>query len=106
MGLRRVRARELIAGRDTDGDVGQTGGRATPEGDDMANVGVMPATTRPVPVRIPIREWWPWALFVGVFSLFLLYIVGYDQGALSLFNGTWLHEFVHDGRHVLGFPCH
>jgi cobalt transporter subunit CbtB len=29
-----------------------------------------------------------------------------DQGATSVFSGEVLHEFVHDGRHLLGFPCH
>jgi putative cobalt transporter subunit CbtB len=27
-------------------------------------------------------------------------------GATSLISGTSVHEFVHDGRHLLGFPCH
>jgi hypothetical protein len=64
--------------------------------------------TRPdaPPIAIPVREWLPWALFVGVFALFLLYIVGLDQGATSLVRGHYIHEFVHDARHLLGFPCH
>ncbi|NUS19585.1 MAG: CbtB-domain containing protein, partial [Mesorhizobium sp.] len=28
------------------------------------------------------------------------------EGATSLIRGTAVHEFVHDGRHLLGFPCH
>ena len=48
----------------------------------------------------------PWAVFAGVFLLFLLYIVGLEQGATSLVGGHYIHEFVHDGRHLLGFPCH
>ena len=36
----------------------------------------------------------------------LLYFVGAEQGATSLFSGAGVHEFVHDGRHLLGFPCH
>ena len=55
---------------------------------------------------IPIREILPWAMFAGVFMLMLLYVVGMDQGATSVFSGSMLHEFVHDGRHLLGFPCH
>ena len=27
-------------------------------------------------------------------------------GATSLLNGTAVHEWTHDGRHLLGFPCH
>jgi cobalt transporter subunit CbtB len=38
--------------------------------------------------------------------LLLLYFVGFDEGAASLVPGSTLHEWVHDGRHLLGFPCH
>jgi Probable cobalt transporter subunit (CbtB) len=62
--------------------------------------------TVPEPIRIPVRELVPWAIFAGVFLLFLLYIVGAEQGAVSLVGGTYIHEFVHDSRHLLGFPCH
>jgi hypothetical protein len=55
---------------------------------------------------VPIREILPWAVFAGVIMLMLLYLVGMDQGATSVFSGSMLHEFVHDGRHLLGFPCH
>ena len=35
------------------------------------------------------------------------YFLGYDQGAVSVFgDDTHVHEFVHDARHFLGFPCH
>jgi Probable cobalt transporter subunit (CbtB) len=62
----------------------------------------------PVPIRIPIREILPWAIFAGIMMLVLLYFVGTEQGALSVVSSpdNWLHEFVHDGRHLLGFPCH
>nr|WP_246325926.1 CbtB-domain containing protein [Actinomycetospora corticicola] len=37
----------------------------------------------------------------------LFYFVGFDEGATSLFGNTMVvHEFVHDARHFLGFPCH
>jgi hypothetical protein len=42
----------------------------------------------------------------GVVLLLLVYFVGVDQGAASLAPGRLIHEFVHDGRHLLGFPCH
>jgi hypothetical protein len=38
--------------------------------------------------------------------LLMLYFVGVEQGATSMFSGMSIHEFVHDGRHLLGFPCH
>ncbi|MGH3765210.1 MAG: CbtB domain-containing protein [Pseudonocardiaceae bacterium] len=60
----------------------------------------------PIPLRIPLREVLPWAVFAGVIMLTLLYLVGMDQGATSVFSGSMLHEFLHDGRHLLAFPCH
>jgi hypothetical protein len=57
------------------------------------------------PPAILLREIWPWALF-ALALLMLVYFVGADQGATSIFRGTVIHEFVHDGRHLLGFPCH
>jgi len=55
---------------------------------------------------IPIRELLPWVIFVGFLAVIAIYFVGAEQGATSLISGTWVHEFVHDGRHMLGFPCH
>ena len=42
----------------------------------------------------------------GLLALIAIYFVGAEQGATSLISGTWVHEFTHDGRHLLGFPCH
>lgn len=63
-------------------------------------------TTTSRPIAIPVREIWPWALFGGLIFLMALYFVGAEQGATSIFSGMYIHEFVHDGRHLLGFPCH
>lgn len=60
----------------------------------------------PIPIRIPLREILPWAIFMGVLSLVLLYFVGAEQGATAVLSGHYVHEFVHDGRHLLGVPCH
>jgi hypothetical protein len=57
------------------------------------------------PSPIPVREVLPWAVF-GALLLLALYFVGADEGATSIVPGTYLHEFLHDGRHLLGFPCH
>ncbi|WP_433651296.1 CbtB domain-containing protein [Micromonospora zamorensis] len=35
----------------------------------------------------------------------LAHLVAFDQGAVSR-SGTYLHELMHDGRHLLGVPCH
>lgn len=58
-----------------------------------------------VPV-IPVRQILPWAVFAGLLFVLVLYFVSTEQGALSLVDGVYVHELVHDGRHLLGFPCH
>ncbi|MGE5696565.1 MAG: CbtB domain-containing protein [Candidatus Sericytochromatia bacterium] len=40
-------------------------------------------------------------------ALLVVYFVGFDQGAVSIFGSdSHVHEFMHDARHLLGFPCH
>jgi hypothetical protein len=65
------------------------------------------AVTAPVspPIAIPVREILPWLIFAVLF-LMMIYFVGVEEGATSIFPGMYVHEFVHDGRHLLGFPCH
>ncbi|SHM21495.1 CbtB domain-containing protein [Cryptosporangium aurantiacum] len=74
----------------------------------MANLIETAGSSRPValPTPIPLRQIAPWALFGGLLLLLALYFVGAEEGATSVVGGTWVHEFVHDGRHLLGFPCH
>jgi hypothetical protein len=44
---------------------------------------------------------------ITMLALIAYYFVGYDQGAVSVFGSdTHIHEFLHDARHLLGFPCH
>jgi putative cobalt transporter subunit CbtB len=65
------------------------------------------AAAIPTPsVAIPVGESLPWAIFAGLICLIAIYFVGTEQGATSLTSGMYVHEFVHDGRHLLGFPCH
>jgi hypothetical protein len=48
-------------------------------------------------------------LLAGTAFLALLayYFIGVDEGMLSVFGKSMVvHEFFHDGRHFLGFPCH
>jgi hypothetical protein len=58
-----------------------------------------------VSTPIPVREILPWAIFAAL-ALLAIYFVGAEEGATSFINGMYVHEFVHDGRHLLGFPCH
>ena len=58
------------------------------------------------PVAIPVGEVLPWAIFGGLMLMIAIYFVGAEQGATSLIKGMYVHEFLHDGRNLLGFPCH
>jgi hypothetical protein len=58
------------------------------------------------PVALPVRDVLPWAIFGGLLLMLAIYFIGAEQGATSLFKGMYVHEFMHDGRHLLGFPCH
>jgi len=66
----------------------------------------------PIPVpsvavlAIPVRQILPWAVFVVLLGMIAMYFVTAEQGAFALFSGSGVHEWVHDGRHLLGFPCH
>ncbi len=53
------------------------------------------------------------ALGAVVLALLALYAVFLDQGQLLspvlgnvAVTANYLHEFAHDGRHLLGAPCH
>lgn len=40
-------------------------------------------------------------------ALAAYYFIGVDEGTTSVFGKTLMvHEWVHDARHFLGFPCH
>lgn len=58
------------------------------------------ATVQP----LPLRDLLP-ALALGALLIALAYLVQFDNGALSQ-GGALLHELMHDGRHLLGVPCH
>ena len=68
------------------------------------------STTAPGPTieipSIPVAELAPWALFFGLLGVLVIFFISADQGAVSIPSGTAVHEWVHDGRHLLGYPCH
>jgi hypothetical protein len=67
----------------------------------------MPKTHAAQPLTTPAvsaRQLWI-ALAVVAGLLLLTYLVAFDQGAVSQ-SGMYLHELMHDGRHLLGVPCH
>lgn len=61
---------------------------------------------RPALPTVPLRELAPFLILGSLLLMMVVYFVGVEQGARSLIGGHWVHEFVHDGRHLLGFPCH
>ncbi|MBE1583809.1 CbtB-domain containing protein [Nonomuraea angiospora] len=56
------------------------------------------------PSAIPFPRLRLWLLAVPVLLL-VAYLVLMDNGAISQ-TGAYLHELMHDGRHLLGVPCH
>lgn len=69
----------------------------------MADVVASPIAEIP---SIPLRELLPWLLLSALVAAVTVFFISADQGALSLPAGTAIHEWVHDGRHLLGYPCH
>lgn len=55
---------------------------------------------------IPVGKLAPWAAFVFLIAAIVLFFISADQGIVSIPSGNAIHEWVHDGRHLLGFPCH
>ena len=73
----------------------------------MSALGFAPAQATSIfrPSAIPMGQVWPWLFFIPL-CLLAIYFVGAEEGATAIFKGMYIHEFVHDGRHLLGFPCH
>ncbi|WP_374204330.1 CbtB-domain containing protein [Streptomyces sp. HPF1205] len=64
-------------------------------------------TDSATPLVLPAAKAALWLLGTALIALAVYYFVGVDQGAYSVFGkDTHVHEFVHDARHFLGFPCH
>ena len=59
-----------------------------------------------IPVAIPVKQILPWAIAGGVIMALAYYFIGAEGGAFSNMGGMNVHEWVHDARHLLGFPCH
>jgi hypothetical protein len=64
-----------------------------------------PSTSEPISLGLSSGAWW--MIGAVVLACLLYYFIGIDEGAASVFGKTMVvHEFVHDARHFLGFPCH
>ena len=64
------------------------------------------STLAPADLAIPLRELAPWLVLGTLFAMSVLVLISSVQGAITIPEGTAIHEWVHDGRHLLGFPCH
>jgi cobalt transporter subunit CbtB len=53
--------------------------------------------TIPVPV-VSLGELWPWAMLAVMLVVQMYFVAAVPDSTV--------HEFLHDGRHLLGFPCH
>ena len=73
----------------------------------MSSVSTSATAAPATPVVVPVSRaalWLTGALFL---ALAMYFLIGVDQGAVSVFGqNSNIHEFVHDARHLLGFPCH
>jgi len=59
----------------------------------------MTDVTAPAHEAIPLYDIVPYAILVALMAVLVLYFVGAEQSSI-------VHEWLHDGRHLLGFPCH
>ncbi|AVF38016.1 CbtB domain-containing protein [Rahnella sikkimica] len=55
---------------------------------------------------IPLNAILPWIAFITLIVMLCVYFIGAEQGATAVFSGNQVHEYFHDARHLLGFPCH
>jgi Probable cobalt transporter subunit (CbtB) len=79
----------------------------TPSSDSTASAVAREPARQPVRVAALHSAGTWWLVAAALFSLLVYYFVGVDQGAVSVFGSDMhIHEFLHDGRHVLAFPCH
>ena len=53
------------------------------------------------PVHVPA---WSWLLVA--FAVFVTYLITLENGAVLGHIAANAHEFFHDARHFVGFPCH
>ena len=58
-------------------------------------------TTLPEAISVPA-----WAWLMLALALATVYALTMENGATLRAGATVLHELFHDGRHMLGVPCH
>lgn len=73
---------------------------------DLSARAVAAPASAPALPKLTVGQVLPWLIFASLLMLATMYFVAAEQGATSLLSGTAVHEWMHDGRHLLGFPCH
>ena len=53
------------------------------------------------PIHVPV-----WAWLLVAFAVFVTYLITLENGAVLGHLAENSHEFFHDARHFVGFPCH
>jgi Probable cobalt transporter subunit (CbtB) len=66
----------------------------------------MAATTTVPEVSVPIPRWGFVLLLAAVGVLWLVTFEGGPVSEALGQAGSFFHELFHDGRHLLGVPCH
>ena len=77
----------------------------TPSREPRARAVAAPAPVAALP-PLSVQAVLPWLVFAALLLLVGFYFLATEQGAMSMLSGNAVHEWVHDGRHLLGFPCH
>jgi hypothetical protein len=72
----------------------------------MSHTSAVPTSPGVEVPSIPLGQIAPWAVLFGLLAALVIFFVTADQGAVSIPSGNAIHEWVHDGRHLLGYPCH
>jgi len=65
----------------------------------------MAAVAIPESVSTPILRW---GFLLLILAVGVLWLVTFEGGAVSeaIGRASILHEVFHDGRHLIGVPCH
>lgn len=67
---------------------------------------IFPAPARPAAAPTAIPRWTALAVLAAVTLLWLVTMEGSAVSSALAGTPDFLHELFHDGRHLLGVPCH
>lgn len=67
---------------------------------------IFPAPARPAAAPTALPRWPALAVLAAVAVLWLVTMEGSAISQVLAGTPSFLHELFHDGRHLLGVPCH